>query len=356
MKKIRYALLGFGGIARHRIAREGFGLGPGFAAPAGAELVAAYDPDPSGREVAEAWGLAWHAELESVLNHPGIDAVCIASTNSSHAPLARRALAAGKHGLIEKPMATTLADAEALVALAKGRGLSLAVDHMMVKNAFNAKAREIVARGDLGALGGICLHMEFLYGSTPSEAASWRCARPAELGGPVGDVGSHCLYMAEYLLGRRITALSAVYAPQTQAMNVESGAAISFETAGGIRGGIRVSFAENRGGLAGMLSNLGFEIYGGQGVLRSFGTLFQLSGGEGEPIRQRLELETAASVQRIVPAGVTNIYQAVIEDHAGSILRGTPMTGEDGLRNLRLILAVHESAASGGARITLEHP
>jgi 1,5-anhydro-D-fructose reductase (1,5-anhydro-D-mannitol-forming) len=353
MKTVRYALLGFGGIARLRIAREGFGLGPGFAAPAGAELVAAHDPEPAGREAAAAWGLAWHAEADSILNDPGIDAVFIASTNSTHAPLARRALEAGKHCLIEKPIATTLADAEALVALANSRGLSLAVDHMMTQNGFNAKAREMIAHGALGAVGSVCLHMEFQYGSTPAEAASWRCARPEELGGPVGDVGSHCLYMAEYLLGSRITALSAVYTPRTQTMNVENGATISFETAAGIRGGARVSFAENRGGLLGTLSNLGFEIYGDQGVLRAFGTLFQLSGGEGEPVRLRLELETAADVRQIAPAGVPNIYRAIIEDHAGSIRNGTPMTGEDGLRNLRLILAVHESANNHGKRVVL---
>ncbi len=353
MKTIRYALLGFGGIARLRIAREGFGLGPGFTAPTGAKLVAAHDPEPAGREAATAWGLAWHTEAETMLNDPGLDAVFIASTNSTHAPLARRALAAGKHCLIEKPIATTLTDAEALVALAKSRGLSLAVDHMMTQNGFNAKARELVAHGDLGTVGSVCLHMEFQYGSTPAEAASWRCARPEELGGPVGDVGSHCLYMAEYLLDSQITALSAVCTPRTQTMNVENGAIISFETAAGICGSARVSFAENRGGLVGTLSNLGFEVYGDQGVLRAFGTMFQLSGGDGEPVRLRLELETAAAVQQIAPAAVPNLYQAIIEAHANSIRNGTPMTGADGLRNLRLILAVHESANNHGTRVAL---
>ena len=350
-KIINYALLGFGGIARNRIAKEGFGLGTGFTPPINAKLVAAFDIDPSGRKTAETWGLKWHNSAEAILNDPGIDAVFIASINSSHAPLAKLALMSGKHCIIEKPMATKLEDARELVKLAGERALSLSIDHMMTKNALNIKARELAASGELGTLCGICLHMESLYGSTPAEAASWRCSRPEELGGPVGDIASHCLYMAEFLLKTKVTALSAVYTPKAQEMKVESGALIRFETEQGITGGARVSFAENRGGLTGGLTNLGFEIYGERGVLRSFGTLFQLSGNKGEPIRQRLELETDSALQKITPTMVRNIYGAVIEEHARSILDGQPMSGEDGLWNLRLILSVHESAAGGGIRV-----
>jgi predicted dehydrogenase len=350
---VRYALLGFGGIARSRIASEGFGLGEGYEKPAGAELIAAFDIDSRGRQLAESWGLKWRGSAEEILRDPAIDAVFIASINSAHAPLARLALNAGKHCLVEKPMATTVAEAEELVALAAEKRLSLAVDHMMVKNALNRKAKEIVAAGEIGEAGGICLHMEFLYGSTPDEAASWRCAKPEELGGPIGDVGSHCLYMAEYLLGDKVAALSAAYALKAYALNVENGAQIGFEMRSGLPGSARVSFAENRGGPAGTLLNLGFEIYGKTGTIRSYGTMFQLSGHPGEPVMQRLEIDNGNTVRVIradeIPVG--NIYKAVIEDHARSILDGTPSSGEDGLWNLGLILAAHESARNAGGRI-----
>jgi 1,5-anhydro-D-fructose reductase (1,5-anhydro-D-mannitol-forming) len=352
-KVVKYALLGFGGIARSRIASEGFGLGAGYEKPVGAELVAAFDIDASGRALAESWGLKWGASAEEILRDPAIDAVFIASINSAHAPLARLALNAGKNCLVEKPMATTVPEAEELVALASEKGLSLAVDHMMVKNALNRKAKEIVSAGEIGAVQGICLHMEFLYGSTSDEAASWRCSKPEELGGPIGDVGSHCLYMAEFLLGDKVAALSAAYALKTYELNVENGAQIGFEMRSGLRGSARVSFAENRGGPAGTLLNLGFEIYGENGAIRSYGTMFQLSGHAGEPVVQRLEVDNGNTVRVIRGDGipVENIYKAVVEDHARSILTNTPTSGEEGLWNLGLIMAAHESARKSRERI-----
>jgi hypothetical protein len=53
------------------------------------------------------------------------------------------------------------------------------------------------------------------------------------------------------------------------------------------------------------------------------------------------------------PSGNPNIYASVIEDHAGSILEGRPTDGSDGLRNLRLVMAAHESAGSNGKPVHL---
>ncbi len=88
----------------------------------------------------------------------------------------------GRHCLVEKPMSTTVKDAEFLVRLAKERKLSLAVGHMMTRNAFNMKARSLVESADIGKVNDICLHMEFCYGASPEEASTWRCSDPAELG------------------------------------------------------------------------------------------------------------------------------------------------------------------------------
>ncbi len=113
--------------------------------------------------------------------------------------------------------------------------------------------------------------------------------------------------------------------------------------------------AENRGGPAGTLLNLGFEIYGKTGAIRSYGTLFQLSGHPGEPVVQRLEIDNGNSV-RVIRADeipVKNICKAVIEDHARSdprrhaVLRG-------GLWNLGLIMGAHDSAQNAGRRIVFQ--
>jgi predicted dehydrogenase len=159
--------------------------------------------------------------------------------------------------------------------------------------------------------------------------------------------------MAEFLLGDKVAALSAAYALKTYELNVENGAQIGFEMRSGLRGSARVSFAENRGGPAGTLLNLGFEIYGENGAIRSYGTMFQLSGHAGEPVVQRLEVDNGNTVRVIRGDGipVENIYKAVVEDHARSILTNTPTSGEEGLWNLGLIMAAHESARKSRERI-----
>jgi 1,5-anhydro-D-fructose reductase (1,5-anhydro-D-mannitol-forming) len=355
MKTVRYAIVGFGGIAENRIAKEGFALDRRRFAPLrGVELAGVTDVSTARRKAARALGLRWFASVDEVLDAPDIQAVFIATNNGSHYPLARRALRAGKHVLLEKPMATTVADAARLVNAAVARGLSLAVDHMMVHNALNRKVRGLVARGGLGEVNDIELHMEFLYGTTPAEARTWRCARTGELGGPIGDVGSHCLYMAEFLLGEPIVEIRAVYEPKTLAIAVEDGAVIRFRTVSGRGGTARVSFARPRGSLAGTLLNLGYEIYGSAATARTSGTLFQLSGHADEPVRIRADIEAGSADPRPIRAGrVRNIYQEVILRHAASIRAGRPMTGEDGLHNLRLVAAAHKSATADGRPIPI---
>ncbi len=355
MKTIRYAIIGFGGIAENRIAKEGFALDRRRFAPLkGIDLSGATDLSPARRKAARALGLRWFDSAEEAIGAPGIDAVFIATNNASHAPLALQALRAGKHVLVEKPMATTVADAARLAKEAGRRGLSLAVDHMMIHNALNRKVRALVARGGLGEVNDIELHMEFLYGAIPDEARTWRCARPAELGGPIGDVGSHCLYMGEFLLGEPIVEVRAAYEPKTLGLAVEDGAVIRFRTASGRGGTARVSFARPRGSLAGTLLNLGYEVYGSAATARACGTLFQLSGHPDEPVKIRAEIERGGGAPRpLRPGRVRNIYQEVILRHAASIRAGRPLTGEDGLRNLRLVAAAHRSAAAGGRPIPI---
>ncbi len=350
MKAIRYGLIGFGGIAENRIAREGFALDRDRLSPlAEATLVAATDKNATRRQAAEALGLNWYADAEALFNSAAIDAVVIATNNQTHAPLAQQALERGLPVLVEKPMATCSADAQALCKLAQAKGLSLAVDHMMTGNGYNQRARQELECATIGEVNDAVFHMEFLYGATPEEAASWRCADPSELGGPIGDVASHCLYMAEFLFQDEIVSLACIYHPKQLRIAVEDGATIRFRLAGGLTGTIRVSFADARGGLGGTLANLGYELYGSEGVLRGYGTLFQLSGHPGEPVPVRLELDRFTHREELAVGEPVNIYQHVIRRHAQSIIDGNPLDGRDGWRNLRLIEWCHASAQNGGA-------
>ncbi len=354
MRKLNYAIIGFGGIAANRIAREGFAVDRSRFKPlTSARLTGVTDVSPSRKQVAEKLGLKWFDSVEEICNDVAIDGVFIATNNLSHYPLARQVMEAGKHVIVEKPLTTTLEHAEELLRLAEKKNLSLDVDHMMQHNVYNIMAARLIRRGSLGRIQNIVLHMEFPYGFTEDEASTWRCSDPNEVGGPIGDVASHCLYMAEFLLDEKIVSIQGVYTPAVLKIKVENGAHIQFRTEKNTPGVVRVSFSEPRGTVASTLLNLGYEVYGSRKTLRAYGTLFQLSGHPDEPIAQRLEVDDGRTVKRVRAGKVQNIYRTVIDNHARSVERGRRNSGEDALHNLQLVLNAHQSAMANGITIAL---
>ena len=354
METVKYAIIGFGGIAESRLAKEGFSLDKDrFKDDSDFYLVGATDVNPERRSMAEALGLKWYDSAEDIVSDDSIDAVFIATNNCTHAELGKSVMEAGKHCLIEKPLATTLEDACELRRIAESNNVALSVDHMMTCNAYNRKARELISNGKLGTVNDMHFHMEFYYGSTPEEKESWRCSKPEELGGPVGDVGSHCLYMAEFLAQSEISEVSAVYYPRKLDIKVENGAFINFTMQNGIMGSASVSFASQRGGLVGTLSNLGFEIYGSDAVCRSYGTMFQFSGYDDEPVKLRLEIDRGTEQETIAISNPENVYQEIIREHAMAVRDGSPGNSESGIHNMKLLLAVHESAENVGKAVVI---
>jgi len=89
-------------------------------------------------------------DFEEMLASDGLDAVAIATPVASHFPLAKAALTAGKHTLIEKPMAASSAECEELIEIAESRGLTLMVGHTFLYSTPVRMIAEIIAKGDLG--------------------------------------------------------------------------------------------------------------------------------------------------------------------------------------------------------------
>src|SRR5215467_14393434 len=90
------------------------------------------------------------AEFAAVLEDPAIDAVHVCTPNHLHVPVAKAALEAGKHVLCEKPLATSAADAQALVALAAARGRRAALCHNLRYYPMVQHVRQLCAAGELG--------------------------------------------------------------------------------------------------------------------------------------------------------------------------------------------------------------
>lgn len=90
------------------------------------------------------------ADYGALLKDSHIDAVIIATPISTHYKLARKALESGKHVLVEKPLASTVSEAESLVEIAAKRSLTLMVDHTFVYTGAVRKMKEIIDRGEIG--------------------------------------------------------------------------------------------------------------------------------------------------------------------------------------------------------------
>lgn len=149
-------------------------------------------------EVGNAEGVPAHAGLEALLADKSLDAICIATPTEMHAAHAIAAFAAGKHVLLEKPMATTLADAESIIAAAERAGRALLVGHSHSYDAPIARMRELVEEGALGAarMANTWCYTDWVY----------RPRRPEELdpgqgGGVTFRQGAHQLDILRLLCG-----------------------------------------------------------------------------------------------------------------------------------------------------------
>lgn len=97
-------------------------------------------------------GLTGITDPEAVINDPSVDAVVIATPVSTHYPLAKKALLNGKHVLVEKPVTTSVAEAEELQSIARQQGLVLMVDHTFVYTGAVRKIKDLIGAGTIGSL------------------------------------------------------------------------------------------------------------------------------------------------------------------------------------------------------------
>jgi predicted dehydrogenase len=142
---------------RVRIAQIGLGywgpnLARNLATVDGGELAVLCDADPARLErmARQLPGPRLVTDYAQVLADEKVDAVVLATPVETHFELARAALEAGKHVLVEKPLARTSAECETLIDLADARDLRLMVGHVFVYNAAVRKVKEYIDRGDLG--------------------------------------------------------------------------------------------------------------------------------------------------------------------------------------------------------------
>jgi phthalate 4,5-cis-dihydrodiol dehydrogenase len=206
-----------GGSTTQRIGLGVIGLGRAFAmmrpsflgpdAHPGFTIVAAADPRPEARaRIAAEFGARAYATAEEMCADPGVAAVYVATPHEAHAENVRTAARAGRHVLVEKPMALSLADCTAMVGVAEMTGVVLLVGHSHSFDAPVAAARRLIASGAHGAVRMIHAFnaTDFLY----------RPRRPEELdtargGGAVFNQAPHQVDIVRLLAGGMATRVRA---------------------------------------------------------------------------------------------------------------------------------------------------
>ena len=153
------------------------------------------NPDRVAKFSARYPGVRTSADLGEVLADPTVDAVSIATPPATHYPLVKRALEAGKHVLVEKPLATCAAEAAELVELAEAKGLTLMPGHTFLYSPAVNKVRDLIDSGELGEI----------YFVTSSRM-NLGIYQPD---GVVNDLAPHDLSILLYWIGRPVTMVSA---------------------------------------------------------------------------------------------------------------------------------------------------
>ena len=199
MKRLGIGLIGSGFMGRaHAIAFRT--VGGVFSLPVQPELELLADiSEAAAAKAASALGFRRStADWQTLVNDPGVDIVAITAPNAMHKPMALAAIAQGKTVYCEKPLATGLADAGEMVEAAEASGVTTMVGFNYLKNPMIALAKEIIDSGEIGEITGFRgIHAED-YMADPAKAYDWRC-EPG--GGVLGDLGSHILSLARYLVG-----------------------------------------------------------------------------------------------------------------------------------------------------------
>lgn len=187
----------------------------------GFALAGIADPTEAGKQYANALGVPWFDDIPHLLASARPDAVIVATPNQTHMPIAVQALEAGIPVLVEKPVASTVAEGLAIAEASERTGVPTLVGHHRRHNPIIRRAREILAAGDLGEVTNVTILSAFFK---PDDyfAAEWR-RKPG--GGPILINLIHEIDLVRHLCGE-IRTVHAVSSSRVRNSEVEDSAAV----------------------------------------------------------------------------------------------------------------------------------
>ena len=339
---INIGIIGCGKIAQVRHIPE-------YAENPDVKLAAFFSPNRArAQEQADKYGGKVYDTAEALLADPEIDAVSICAANYAHAELSIQALNAGKHVLCEKPMATTLADCEAMVECAKKNGKFLMIGHNQRLAKAHMEAKRLIDEGLIGDI--ITFRTSFGHGGPETWSISpgknvWFFDKKKAAMGVMADLGVHKTDLIQYLTGQRVVRTTARLVTldkrgeDGELIGVDDNAVCIYEMSGGAFGTMTASWtyygAEDNSTV----------LYGTKGIMRIYddpahSIVVKLADGQ----EQVYDVEQIQTNDNQTKSGVIDLWVDCLKNN-----RAPEISGESALCAMRAVFASIASSQTGKA-------
>jgi predicted dehydrogenase len=335
--EIGIAIVGTGVVARYHA--------QAIAAAPGARLVATCRSDAARAAAATAeFGVPCETRYDALLARRDVDAVCICTPSGAHAAQAIAAARAGKHVLVEKPMALTLPDADAMIEACRTADVRLGVALQRRTEPAYQAVRGAIAGGSLGrpVLG--LAAIPYFRTAAYYQSAAWRGTWAEDGGGALMNQGIHIADLLLWFMGD-VEEAQARTATLVHSIEVEDDLSASLRFKSGALGAIVATTAAAPG------FPHRVEVYGTRGGVQLEAEAVVRWEGEAAPaVEASLRPGTATAGAGSSPTGLAPTGHArIVADFVLSVREGRPplVPGEEGRRSLALVLAIYEAARTG---------
>ena len=336
-KKIKWGVIGSGGIARRRTIPEGIMNAKN------AVLASVYDINIHiNKAVAKDFGAKPADSIQELLDS-GIDAVYVASPVNLHPEHVIACAKGKKHVLCEKPLGMSVAETEKMISICRTEGVTLGTSFMMRFNSRHRAALKLVREGKIGKPVYGRVQLSCWY---PPIEGSWRQDPLTGGGGSLMDMGSHCIDLLEMFFGK-ISKVNCFINNSIHSYKSEDSAVVSLFFENGAMATVDTFFCIPDNSSKNIL-----ELYGSGGSILARGTVGQGDAGEmtawietNTTGYDAAQLRDAAQGMIINPVPI-NTYMAEIEEFSNAILekREPENNSSLGLRNQKILTACYESA------------
>lgn len=309
-KKIRWGIIGCGDVTEVK-------SGPALQKVEGSELVAVMRRSADkARDYAERHGVPhWYSDADELIADPRVNAIYIATPPDSHADYTQRAAHAKKPVYVEKPMARSYGECQAMVAACQEAGVPLFVAYYRRAMPYFLKVKELLDGGAIGTVHSVHIALHQRPMAVDPQTPPWRIVREISGGGLFFDLASHQLDLLDFLLGP-IAKAQGVTANRAGLYAAEDTVSASFAFAAGPTGSGSWSFASNE-------SRDTIEIFGAEGHIAFSTYQFTPIALENNQGQQRFKIDPPDHVQQ-------PLIQTVVAALLGA--GACPSSGESGAR------------------------